>query len=65
MPARSVTTRSEPETADLGRALAATLTPDTVVLLFGDLGAGKTAFVRGLAAGLAPTGTRSAVPRSR
>ncbi len=52
MPTRSVTTRSEAETADVGRALAATLTPDTVVLLFGDLGAGKTAFVRGLAAGL-------------
>ncbi len=32
--------------------LAATLTPGAVLLLTGQLGAGKTAFVRGLAAGL-------------
>ena len=46
------TTRSEDETADVGRALAATLAAGDVVLLSGDLGAGKTAFVRGLASGL-------------
>ena len=46
------TTRSESQTADVGRALAARLTAGSVVLLYGDLGAGKTAFVRGLAEGL-------------
>jgi tRNA threonylcarbamoyladenosine biosynthesis protein TsaE len=46
------TTRSEPETAALGRALASTLSAGDVLLLYGDLGAGKTAFVRGLAEGL-------------
>jgi tRNA threonylcarbamoyladenosine biosynthesis protein TsaE len=45
-------THSEQETAAAGRQLAAHLSPGAVVLLTGDLGAGKTAFVRGLAAGL-------------
>ena len=48
----TLTTHSESETAAAGRELAATLGPETAVLLFGDLGAGKTAFVRGLAEGL-------------
>ena len=47
-----VTTDSEDETFDLGNTLAATLQAGTFVLLHGYLGAGKTAFVRGLAAGL-------------
>jgi tRNA threonylcarbamoyladenosine biosynthesis protein TsaE len=46
------TTRSEAETAAVGRDLARTLAAGAVVLLSGDLGAGKTAFVRGLADGL-------------
>jgi tRNA threonylcarbamoyladenosine biosynthesis protein TsaE len=46
------TTHSEGETAAVGRQLATALTPGSVVLLSGDLGAGKTAFVRGLAEGL-------------
>ena len=46
------TTESEEATADVARALAATLQPGAVLLLSGQLGAGKTAFVRGLAAGL-------------
>jgi tRNA threonylcarbamoyladenosine biosynthesis protein TsaE len=46
------TTSSEHETFALGQTIATTLQPGTFVLLHGDLGAGKTAFVRGLAAGL-------------
>jgi tRNA threonylcarbamoyladenosine biosynthesis protein TsaE len=44
--------RSEEETAAAGRDLATTLRPGDVLLLSGNLGAGKTAFVRGLAEGL-------------
>jgi tRNA threonylcarbamoyladenosine biosynthesis protein TsaE len=49
---KTCTTRSESETATVGRELAPTLSEGAVVLLCGDLGAGKTAFVRGLAEGL-------------
>jgi tRNA threonylcarbamoyladenosine biosynthesis protein TsaE len=49
---RTFTTHAEVETAAAGRELARTLFPGTVVLLYGDLGAGKTAFVRGMAEGL-------------
>jgi tRNA threonylcarbamoyladenosine biosynthesis protein TsaE len=45
-------THSESETEAVGRDLARTLVAGAVVLLFGELGAGKTAFVRGLAEGL-------------
>jgi tRNA threonylcarbamoyladenosine biosynthesis protein TsaE len=45
-------TQSEQETFAVAEKLAKTLVPGTSVLLYGDLGAGKTAFVRGLAAGL-------------
>jgi len=47
-----VVTASEEETRAVARELAATLTSGDVVLLAGDLGAGKTTFVKGLAAGL-------------
>ena len=46
------TTHSEIETAAAGRRLAPALSAGSVVLLVGELGAGKTAFVRGLAEGL-------------
>ncbi len=49
---RQVVTQSEAETIALGRSVGETLRPGSVVLLSGDLGAGKTAFVRGLAAGV-------------
>ena len=45
-------TRTEWETSDAGEAFARQLRPGDVVLLYGDLGAGKTAFVRGMARGL-------------
>ena len=48
----SHTTHSETETTAVARRIAAALSTGDVVLLYGDLGAGKTAFVRGLAAGL-------------
>ena len=45
-------TCSEEDTAAVARSLAASLQPGDVLLLSGNLGAGKTAFVRGLAEGL-------------
>jgi tRNA threonylcarbamoyladenosine biosynthesis protein TsaE len=48
----TVRTNSEEETSAAGERFAAQLRPGDVVLLYGDLGAGKTAFVRGLARGL-------------
>lgn len=45
-------TRAEEETEAVARELAARLKAGDVVLLSGHLGAGKTVFVRGLAAGL-------------
>ena len=45
-------THSQDETADLAFDLASDLGPGAVILLIGDLGAGKTAFTRGLAMGL-------------
>ena len=43
---------SEQETEAIGRELAQQLAPGAVVAFTGDLGAGKTAFVRGMAQGL-------------
>ncbi len=49
---RQFTTDSEEETRGRAARLARELTGGSVLLLSGDLGAGKTAFVKGLAAGL-------------
>lgn len=49
---RHLTSQSEADTRAFASALASELGPGSVLLLSGDLGAGKTAFVKGLAQGL-------------
>lgn len=44
---------SDVATRDVGRALAKKLKPGDILCLFGELGSGKTTFVKGLAQGLA------------
>jgi tRNA threonylcarbamoyladenosine biosynthesis protein TsaE len=51
MDARELTTHSAEETVAFGRTLAELLTPPKIVLLRGDLGAGKTTLVKGIAEG--------------
>ncbi len=48
----AILTRSDAETEAVGAQLGTRLFPGARVLLHGELGAGKTAFVRGLAQGL-------------
>jgi tRNA threonylcarbamoyladenosine biosynthesis protein TsaE len=48
---REFTTKSPEETIALGRELAKMLTPPKLVVLHGDLGAGKTTLVKGIAEG--------------
>jgi len=50
--AETLRSSSEDETRRIAARVAATLHPGEVLLVSGDLGAGKTAFVRGLAEGL-------------
>ena len=47
---REITTQSADETVAFGRTLAELLMPPKLVLLRGDLGAGKTTLVKGIAA---------------
>jgi len=47
-----IISHSAAETLAFGRQLAATLQPGDVLALIGDLGAGKTCLVKGIAAGL-------------
>ncbi len=49
---QQVETKSAAETQALAAALAAAMPPGTVLCLHGDLGAGKTCFVQGLARAL-------------
>ena len=48
----TIRTNSPEETERIGERLAQRLQPGTVIAYRGDLGAGKTAFTRGLARGL-------------
>ncbi len=48
---REFTTNSPEETIAVGRELASLLTPPKLVVLTGDLGAGKTTLVKGIAQG--------------
>jgi tRNA threonylcarbamoyladenosine biosynthesis protein TsaE len=48
---REIVTHSPEETIALGRTLTALLAPPKIVLLRGDLGAGKTTLIKGIAAG--------------
>ena len=50
---QEVRTHSAEETTAYGRTLVALLTPPKLVLLRGDLGAGKTTLIKGIAAGFA------------
>src|SRR5580692_11784256 len=51
MSTQEITTYSEQETIAFGRSLVNILAPPKLVLLQGDLGAGKTTLVKGIAAG--------------
>jgi tRNA threonylcarbamoyladenosine biosynthesis protein TsaE len=51
--ALTLNSANEAETVAYGRRLAESLAPNDVVTLTGDLGAGKTCLVKGVAAGLA------------
>lgn len=55
---RRLTTNTPAETEEIGRSLGERLRTGDVVLLTGELGAGKTTFVRGVAQG---TGTNAPV----
>jgi tRNA threonylcarbamoyladenosine biosynthesis protein TsaE len=51
MSTREITTHSAEETIAFGRTLSRLLAPPKLVLLRGDLGAGKTTLIKGIAAG--------------
>lgn len=52
---QTIVTHSEEETFEAGRRLASSLELPARVLLYGDLGSGKTAFARGLSVGFGIT----------
>jgi tRNA threonylcarbamoyladenosine biosynthesis protein TsaE len=60
--AREELTRSEKDTERVGERLAAELRPESVIYLFGLLGAGKTALARGLARGVGASARDVASP---
>ncbi|HEY0590675.1 MAG TPA: tRNA (adenosine(37)-N6)-threonylcarbamoyltransferase complex ATPase subunit type 1 TsaE [Thermoanaerobaculia bacterium] len=62
MTAREYRSKSEEETAAIGRELAAQLPADGVVHVTGDLGAGKTSLIRAIAASLGADALEVASP---
>ncbi|HEY2573511.1 MAG TPA: tRNA (adenosine(37)-N6)-threonylcarbamoyltransferase complex ATPase subunit type 1 TsaE [Verrucomicrobiaceae bacterium] len=52
MPSREWTTHSSEETIQLGREIGRQLAPPALILLSGDLGAGKTTLTKGIASGM-------------
>ena len=48
---REIVTRSSEETIEFGRELGAQLKPPVLVLLYGELGAGKTTLTKGIVSG--------------
>jgi tRNA threonylcarbamoyladenosine biosynthesis protein TsaE len=52
VPSRDWITRSSDETIQLGREIGRALAPPALVLLSGDLGAGKTTLTKGIASGM-------------
>ncbi|MBS0603681.1 MAG: tRNA (adenosine(37)-N6)-threonylcarbamoyltransferase complex ATPase subunit type 1 TsaE [Verrucomicrobia bacterium] len=53
------TTQSDAETHRLGASFGRELPPNAIVAFFGDLGAGKTTFIRGLVEGIGSIDTRN------
>ncbi|MCC5832548.1 MAG: tRNA (adenosine(37)-N6)-threonylcarbamoyltransferase complex ATPase subunit type 1 TsaE [Chlamydiales bacterium] len=49
---RRIVTHSSEETIEFGAAFGASLKPNTVLCLFGELGSGKTTFVKGVVQGV-------------
>lgn len=52
MPSRELITHSSDETIELGREIGRSLTPPVLILLSGDLGAGKTTLTKGIVCGI-------------
>ena len=59
MTEKSFVSRSEDDTRNLGHRLGECIEPGICVLLYGDLGAGKTVLVRGVGEALGISGVRS------
>ncbi len=59
MTERAFTSHSEDDTRNLGRRLGECIEPGICVLLYGNLGAGKTVLVRGVGEALGISGVRS------
>lgn len=52
MPSRELVTHSSEETIERGREIGAQITPPVLILLSGELGAGKTTLTKGIVSGL-------------